>query len=166
MVHIIRRVEFCASHRLHNPNFPDAKNDAIYGKCNNPNGHGHNYVLEVTVGGRVDPQTGMVMDLKQLKALLEEVVVEKVDHKHLNLDVDFMEGVIPTAENIVVGLWGLVQPRLPRGCKLVEMKLWESENNIAVYHGDGAKLARHTKPAAKMQPRRARNAPERRRPPG
>ena len=148
MVLIIRRVEFCASHRLHNPNFPEAKNDEIYGKCNNPNGHGHNYVLEVTVGGSVDPQTGMVMDLKELKALLEEVVVEKVDHKHLNLDVDFMEGIIPTAENIVVGLWGLVQPRLPRGCKLVEMKLWESENNIAVYRGDGAKLVRQT-PAAR-----------------
>src|SRR5262245_6506509 len=99
MVSITRRVEFCASHRLFNPKFSDEKNDALYGRCNNPNGHGHNYVLEVTVAGEVDPETGMVMDLKELKKVLDREIIDRVDHKNLNMDVDFLKGVIPTAEN-------------------------------------------------------------------
>jgi 6-pyruvoyltetrahydropterin/6-carboxytetrahydropterin synthase len=144
MVYISRRVEFCASHRLHNPEFSDAENDAIYGLCNNPNGHGHNYRLEVTVRGRVDPQTGMVMDLKRLKQVLEDVIVARVDHKHLNLDVDFMAGVIPTAENIAVAFWQILEQSLDGSCELYEVRVWENENNVAFYRGEGAELARHT----------------------
>ena len=94
MIYITRRLEFCASHRLYNPEFSDEKNERIFGLCNNPNGHGHNYVLEVTVKGEVDPQTGMVLDLKALKKLINEEIINKVDHKNLNVDVDFLKEVI------------------------------------------------------------------------
>jgi 6-pyruvoyltetrahydropterin/6-carboxytetrahydropterin synthase len=144
MVYITRRVEFCASHRLYNPNFTDEENDALYGRCNNRNGHGHNYVLEVTVKGEVDAETGMVMDLKRLKTLLDEEIVARVDHMNLNLDVDFLQGVIPTAENIVVSFWQIIEDRLADSCQLHELRLWESENNMAFYRGEGAEIARHT----------------------
>lgn len=143
MLYITRKVEFCASHRLYNPLFSDEKNDEVYGKCNNPNGHGHNYVLEVTVKGRVDPDTGMVMDLKALKTLLDAEIIERVDHKNLNTDVDFLDGVIPTAENIVASFWEIIEARLPQGCALHELRLWESDNNLAFYRGEGAPIARH-----------------------
>lgn len=143
MIYISRKVEFCASHRLYNPEFSDEKNEATYGRCNNVNGHGHNYILEVTLRGSIDPDTGMVMDLKALKILLKDEILEKVDHKNLNVDVDFLEGVIPTAENIVASFWGILEDRLPRNCELFEMKLWESENNLAFYRGEGVEIARH-----------------------
>lgn len=148
MVYITRKVEFCASHRLHNPNFTNEKNDAVYGRCNNPSGHGHNYVLEVTVRGKVAPDTGMVMDLKELKKVLFEEIVDRVDHKNLNVDVDFMQGVIPTAENIVVSFWQILEKRLAGRCELFEIRLWESDNNIAFYRGEDAEITRHTAPAA------------------
>ncbi len=153
MVYITRRVEFCASHRLYNPTFTDEQNEALYGCCNNPNGHGHNYVLEVTVRGEVDPQTGMVMDLKRLKDLIEDEIVERVDHKNLNVDVDFLKGVIPTSENIVIEFWGLLTGKLPAGCELFELKLWESNNNIAYYRGERAHGADES-----LSRKRARNA--------
>lgn len=148
MIYITRRVEFSASHRLYNPNFSDEKNEAIYGKCNNANGHGHNYVLEVTLRGTIDPDTGMVMDLKALKTLLDEVIIDQVDHKHLNMDVDFLQGVIPTAENIVASFWKLLEPHLPSNCQLYEMKLWESESNMAMYRGEGVEIVRQDRAAA------------------
>lgn len=138
MLYISRKVEFCASHRLYNPTFSEEKNEALYGRCNNPNGHGHNYVLEVTLKGTVDADTGMVMDLKALKDLLEEEIIEKVDHKNLNVDVEFLAGVIPTAENVVASFWKILEPRLPGNCQLHEIRLWETENNIAFYRGEGA----------------------------
>ena len=146
MIYITRRMEFSASHRLHNPTFTDEKNDAIYGRCNNRNGHGHNYVLDVTLRGHVDPATGMVMDLKALKALLDEEIIDKVDHKHLNHDVNFLAGVIPTAENIVAMFWEILSPKLPANAALHELKLWESDNNVAYYRGEGATVARHSAP--------------------
>ncbi len=142
MIYITRKMEFSASHRLYNPNFSDEKNQTIYGKCNNLNGHGHNYLLEVTLRGSIEPDTGMVMDLKSLKTLLEDVIIDQVDHKHLNHDVDFLRGVIPTAENIVASFWNLLQPHLPANCELYEMKLWESENNMAMYRGEGVEIVR------------------------
>lgn len=142
LVYISRKVEFCASHRLHSPAFCEAENDKLYGRCNNPNGHGHNYVLEVTVSGPIQGDTGMVMDLKRLKDLLEEQIVERVDHKNLNIDVDFMQGVIPTAENMVVSFWNMLEPHLPEGVKLHEMRLWETDNNMALYRGEGAQIKR------------------------
>jgi 6-pyruvoyltetrahydropterin/6-carboxytetrahydropterin synthase len=130
MLSITRRVRFAASHRLHNPELSDEENARIFGRCNNPNGHGHNYVLEVTVGGEPDPQTGMIMDLGKLKDFLYETVVVEVDHKHLNADVEFLRGTIPTAEVIVSRIWDLIERKLPAG-KLLEVKLYETENNIA-----------------------------------
>lgn len=143
MIYISRKVEFCASHRLYNPEFSDDRNDATYGRCNNVNGHGHNYVLEVTLCGTIDPDTGMVMDLKALKTLLEKEILEKVDHKNLNVDVDFLSGIIPTAENIVASFWNLLEGRLPSNCRLFEMRLWESDNNLAFYRGEGVEIVRH-----------------------
>lgn len=143
MVYISRRAEFCASHRLHNPTLSDEENCRIYGLCNNPHGHGHNYQVEVTVRGSVDPMTGMVMDLKVLKDLMDEAIIDKMDHRHLNLDVEHMRGVIPTAENIAVALWEMMASRLPGNCELYEVRVWENERNVAFYRGEGAELVRH-----------------------
>ena len=134
MIYITRRLEFCASHRLYNPEFSDEKNETIFGLCNNPNGHGHNYVLEVTVKGEVDRQTGMVLDLKALTKLINEEIINKVDHKNLNVDVDFIKEVIPTAENIAIHFWNILEPKIESG-ELHEVKLFESERNYVVYHG-------------------------------
>ncbi len=133
-IYITRRLEFCASHRLFNPAFSDEKNEATFGLCNNPNGHGHNYVLEVTVKGEVDPETGMVLDLKVLKKLINEEIIDKVDHKNLNVDVDFLKNVIPTAENIAIRFWNIIEPKIENGT-LHEVKLYESERNFVIYQG-------------------------------
>jgi len=135
MVYVTRRSHFCASHRLHNPDWPAEKNIAIFGKCNNPNGHGHNYEIEVTVAGSPPEDTGMVIDLKVLADIIEEEVVEKVDHRHLNHDVDFMRGIIPTAENIAIAFWRILASRI-HGGRLYSIKLFESENNFVEYRGE------------------------------
>ena len=142
MIYLSRTVDFCASHRLHSPVLSDEENTQLYGRCNNPNGHGHNYRLEVTVGGTIDAKTGMVMDLKALKDLLMQEIVDRVDHKNLNVDVDFLRGVIPTAENIVICFWDLVKTRLPENCQLIEMRLWETDQNVAIYRGEGDEVHR------------------------
>ncbi|MEE9258884.1 MAG: 6-carboxytetrahydropterin synthase [Nitrospinaceae bacterium] len=134
MIYITRKLEFCASHRLFNPKFSDEENQATFGLCNNPNGHGHNYTLEVTVSGEVDPETGMVFDLKSLKKLISREIIDKVDHKNLNVDVDFLSGIIPTAENIAIRFWDLLEPKIENGT-LHELKLYESERNFVVYKG-------------------------------
>jgi 6-pyruvoyltetrahydropterin/6-carboxytetrahydropterin synthase len=147
MLYITRKVEFCASHRLCNPNFSDEQNAAVYGRCSNPHGHGHNYTMEVTIKGRPDPNTGMIIDLKDLKKVIHEVIIEKVDHKNLNVDVDFLQGVIPTTENLVVVFWEILAGALPPHCQLHEIRLWETENNVAYYRGEGAEIVRHSAPA-------------------
>lgn len=134
MIYITRRLEFCASHRLFNPKFSDKENEDVFGLCNNPNGHGHNYVLEVTVKGDIDPDTGMVLDLKTLKKLINREIIDKVDHKNFNMDVDFMEGVIPTAENIAIKFWNILESKMDNAT-LHELKLYESERNYVVYQG-------------------------------
>ncbi|MBZ0178769.1 MAG: 6-carboxytetrahydropterin synthase [Melioribacteraceae bacterium] len=134
MVYVTRREVFSASHRLYNPNFSDEQNDKIFGKCNNPNGHGHNYVIEVIVAGEIDPKTGYLIDLKRLKRIIIENVISKVDHKHLNSDVEFMRDVIPTAENIAVKCWEQLVDKMPNG-KLYSVKIYETENNYAEYKG-------------------------------
>jgi 6-pyruvoyltetrahydropterin/6-carboxytetrahydropterin synthase len=130
MLSVTRRVKFCAAHRLYNPEFSDEENDRTFGICNNPAGHGHNYVLEVTVGGQADPRTGMIIDLKRLKDLLEREITSKLDHKNLNVDVEFMRGCVPTAEMLATRIWDLIEKKLPAG-KLLEVKVYESEDNIA-----------------------------------
>lgn len=134
MIYVTRREVFSASHRLFNPNFSNEENDRLFGKCNNLNGHGHNYILEVIVAGEVDPNTGYVIDLKVLKEIIKENVISKVDHKNLNLDVDFLKGKIPTAENIAIGIWNQLVDKLPAG-KLYSIRLYETENNYVEYKG-------------------------------
>ena len=134
MIFITRKIEFSAGHRLFNPNFSDEQNKATFGLCNNPNGHGHNYVLEVTLSGEVCDDTGMVFDLKELKKLTQREIIDKVDHKNLNVDVDYLKGIIPTAENLAIKFWEILEPKITKG-RLYEIKLYESERNYVVYRG-------------------------------
>lgn len=135
MLYLTRKFSFSAAHRLFNPNFSDEENERIYDKCNNPNWHGHNYVLEVTIKGKVDPRTGYVIDLKNLKKIINDEIINKVDHKNLNLDVDFLQGVIPTLENLVVAFWNFLKPRIMDG-ELFKIKLYETDNNYIEYFGE------------------------------
>lgn len=135
MVYLTRRATFSASHRLWSTYLTDAENYAIYDKCANPHGHGHNYTLEVTVRGWPDAQTGMVLNLTDLKQAINEAVLNWVDHKHLNHDVPWLEGVIPTTEILVVKFWQRLEAVLPAGL-LYEVKLHETENNSACYRGE------------------------------
>ncbi len=128
-------MKFSASHRLHNPNFSDEKNEAVFDKCNNFHGHGHNYTMEVTVEGAPDPQTGYIIDLKLLKNIIRDEIINKVDHKHLNFDVDFLNGIIPTVENLSIIFWKLLEPKLPSG-KLYKIKLYETESSFVEYFGE------------------------------
>ncbi len=132
--YVTRRMTFSAGHRLHNDALSAEENRAIYGKCNNPNGHGHNFVVEVTVAGEIDPRTGMVFNLRDLKAVMAEVIEQGLDHKNLNLDVPAFKGVIPTAENIAAVLWASLSERLPKDA-LHEVRLIETENNFVSYRG-------------------------------
>ncbi len=135
MVLVTRKVHFSASHRLYNPDLSDEQNEKIFGICNNPMGHGHNYELEVTVRGEIAPATGMVIDLKQLHEILRREIIDRVDHKHLNYDVDFLQGVVPTAENLAQKFWTILQNKITTG-ELYEIKLFESANNFVTYRGD------------------------------
>ncbi len=134
MIFVTRREVFSASHRLYNPALSEEENIAIYDKCANFHGHGHNYILEVIVAGEIDPKTGYLIDLKILKDIIREHIIKKVDHKHFNFDVPFMEGVIPTAENIAIGIWNELVDKIPSG-KLYSVKLYETENNYVEYKG-------------------------------
>ena len=135
IVEITRRGEFCASHRLFNPDFSDERNREIYGKCENPNGHGHNYTVDVTLRGAVDPKTAMVMDLKYVKDVLRREVIDHLDHRHLNHDVDFLEGMIPTAENLAVAIFQRLEPPFPAGF-LYRVRLWETPRNWVDFYGN------------------------------
>ncbi len=142
MLYITRRAGFSAAHRLYNPTFSDQQNQEVFDKCNNPNGHGHNYVLEVTVKGQPDPETGYVMDLKELGRVVDRYVVDRVDHKHLNHDVEELRGVIPTAENIAVIFWGLLEQHITGG-RLHSIRLYESDNNFVEYFGEPVDIPRY-----------------------
>jgi 6-pyruvoyltetrahydropterin/6-carboxytetrahydropterin synthase len=133
-VTVTRRLRFNAAHRVHNPALSDEENAAIFGKCNNPNWHGHNYILDVSVEGDIDERTGYVLDLSALKQLVERQIVDKVDHRNFNLDVDFMRGVIPTSENIIIAFWRLLADRVSPA-RLTRLVLWETENNYVEYTG-------------------------------
>jgi 6-pyruvoyltetrahydropterin/6-carboxytetrahydropterin synthase len=126
---------FNAAHRVHNPELSDLENARLFGKCNNPNWHGHNYVLEVSVRGPVEERTGYVMDLAHLREVVGREIIEKVDHRNLNLDVDFMRGVIPTTENLAVACWRILAPAIAPA-QLQRIRLWESENNMVEYAGE------------------------------
>jgi 6-pyruvoyltetrahydropterin/6-carboxytetrahydropterin synthase len=135
-MYIIRKkFQFSAAHRLSSPGLSDEENRRIYGKCTAPNFHGHNYTLEVAVSGEVDPRTGMVINFEDLKSIVQEEIVSQLDHKNLNLDVDFLKGEITTSENIARLIWQKLKPRF-RDVRLVEISLAETGDNIAVYRGD------------------------------
>jgi 6-pyruvoyltetrahydropterin/6-carboxytetrahydropterin synthase len=133
-VTVTRRLRFNAAHRIHNPELSDAENTALFGKCNNPNWHGHNYVLEVSVSGEIDARSGYVVDLGTVRDIVEREVITPMDHRNLNLEVEFMRGVNPTSENIVVQCWRVLEPRLAPA-RLTRLRLWETENNYVEYEG-------------------------------
>lgn len=134
-VYVTRKTHFNAAHRLHNPEKSDAWNRETFGPCNSPHFHGHNYNMEVVVAGEPDPERGYVIDLSDLKRIIQERVIDRVDHKNLNLDVDFMDGVMPSTENFVVAIWEQLEGHLPSG-RLHEIRLYETERNMAAYRGE------------------------------
>jgi 6-pyruvoyltetrahydropterin/6-carboxytetrahydropterin synthase len=137
-VHITRQVHFNAAHRLCNPARSLAWNRRQYGLCANPNWHGHNYVLEVTVKGRPNPETGFVIDLAGLKRILHDAVVGPCDHRNLNTEVAFLHGTIPTTENLVIAFWREIEPHLPPAATLHRVRLYETPRNFADYYGPDA----------------------------
>ena len=132
-VTVTRRLHFSAAHRVHNPALSDDENRRLYGKCNNPNWHGHNYILDVSVRGAVE-STGYVIDLSRVRDVTQQAVIEKVDHRNLNLEVDFLKGVIPTTENLVVAIWRTLEPAL-KPAQLTKLVRWETVNNYVEYDG-------------------------------
>ena len=131
---VCRRETFNAAHRLFNPEWSDEKNMEVFGKCSNPNYHGHNYVLETWIEGPVNTETGYVIDLKILKQLIRDEVCERFDHRNLNLDCDEFKTLKPSAENIALVIWNILRPKVDRSLNLM-VRLWETENNIVEYDG-------------------------------
>ena len=134
-VTVTRRLHFNAAHRVHNPALSEDENQRLFGRCNNPNWHGHNYILDVSVEGDIDAETGYVVDLAKLKEIVEREIVSVVDHRNLNLDVPFMADVIPTSENIVVAFWRRLESRVAPS-RLTRIVLWETDNNYVEYRGE------------------------------
>lgn len=132
---VTARLGFSAAHRLNNPARDAEWNRRTYDKCDNPRGHGHNYVMEVSVEGKTDPETGMVIDLKKLKDIMRARVIDRVDHTNLNEDVDFLRGVIPTAENLAIAFWRELAPAISEG-RLCQIVLHETERNSVTYRGE------------------------------
>ena len=135
MVYLTRKAEFSASHFYHNPAFTPAENQRIFGKCNNPNGHGHNYTLEVTVKGNVNPRSGFVVDLKDLKDIMNREVLDVLDHRFLNKEVAEFANQIPTTENIAINIWQRLQPRL-QAAQLHRVRVYETPDLFVDYYGE------------------------------
>lgn len=137
MIYLTRKVEFAASHFYHNPELSPEENARLFGKCNNANGHGHNYLLEVTVKGEPDAVTGMVIDLKDLKELINREVMDTLDHRFLNHEVPAFAHRIPTSENIAVEVWRMLDGKLPSGA-LHRVRLYETHDLFVDYYGEVA----------------------------
>jgi 6-pyruvoyltetrahydropterin/6-carboxytetrahydropterin synthase len=136
MIYITRRERFNAAHRLYKKEYSDAENLEVFGKCSNPNWHGHNYELFVTVKGEVNPETGFLVNLKALSTLIRKNVIEKIDHKNINLEVDFMQGKMASTENLAIAIWDQLKEEVNRlGAMLHCVKVYESENNFVEYFG-------------------------------
>lgn len=131
-ISVCRKEQFNAAHRLYNPAWPDEKNEAVFGKCNNPNFHGHNYELVVRIIGEPDPETGYVYDLKKLKEVIRESVIKRFDHKNLNLDTEEFRNVNPTAENIAVAIYNILRDRIEDNYE-IKITLYETERNFVEY---------------------------------
>ena len=138
MVYVSRKEHFNAAHKLYNPNWSEEKNKEVFGPCANANWHGHNFELIVTVKGQPDPETGFVVDLKKLSTLVRELVIDKLDHKNLNLDVDFLQGKMASCEVLVMEIWNILAPAVKtitnRG-ELHSLKLYETPRNFVEYFG-------------------------------
>lgn len=135
-VRVTRRMHFSAAHRLHREDWSTEENRRVFGACSNPHWHGHNYELEVTVEGEVDPETGFVMNLKELRDRVEDLVVADVDHRNLNLEVEWLEGTNPSTENLVVAIWDRLAGALPDGVELDRLVLRETPRNYVEYTGE------------------------------
>ncbi len=135
MVYITRIEHFNAAHRLFNPSWSKEQNEAVFGKCANENWHGHNFELHVTIKGLPDPDTGFVYDVKKLSIIIQEHVIEKLDHKNLNMDVDFMKGKLCSIENLITGIWNQLSPNLPENVTLHSLKLYETPRIYVEYFG-------------------------------
>lgn len=137
LVYLTRRERFNAAHRMFRPEWTDEKNAEVFGKCSNPLWHGHNYTLYVTVKGELSQETGCLVNLSQLSNIIRNEIIEKFDHKNINLEVDFMKGKIVSSENIAIGIWKQLEPSIEKlGIKLHKVKLEETENNFVEYYGN------------------------------
>jgi 6-pyruvoyltetrahydropterin/6-carboxytetrahydropterin synthase len=135
-VFLTRRERFNAAHRMFRPAWSDEKNLEVYGKCSNPNWHGHNYTLYVTVTGELDPENGYLVNLKTISSIINQYIIEKVDHKNINLEVDFMQNRIPSSENLAIAIWEQLEPHIRAlGVDLYCVKIEETENNFVEYFG-------------------------------
>ena len=136
MIYLTRRERFSAAHRMYKQSWSDKENFEVFGKCSNPNWHGHNYVLFVTVKGEISKEHGFVMNMNILKSIIREKIIEKIDHRNINLDVDFMKGMIATTENLAVAIWNELNPVIEKaGAKLHCIRIEETENNSIEYYG-------------------------------
>lgn len=136
ILYISRKAHFNAAHQLWIPSLSEEENFEMFGKCANPNFHGHNFDLYVSVKGSPDPKTGLVMDLKVLKKIINEQVVDQLDHQNLNIDVPWLAGIMPSIENIAVAMWQRIEPHLPESVSLHKVTLWETQNNFVEYYGE------------------------------
>lgn len=136
MVYLTRSEHFNAAHKLYNPNWSLEQNEAVFGKCANENWHGHNYELLVTIKGKPDPDTGFVFDVKRLSLIIRDHIIEKLDHRNLNLDVDFMRGKMCSTENLAIAIWQQLQPHLPQDVQLHCIKLYETPRIYVEYFGE------------------------------
>ena len=136
MVYITRKERFSAAHRLYNPAWTKEKNYEVYGKCSNPNWHGHNYELWVTIKGEINPELGYLVDLKNLSTIIKDFVIDKADHKNLNLEVEFMHGRIISTENLAIAIWEQIEPQIKKlNVSLHSVRVQETDNNYAEYLG-------------------------------
>lgn len=136
MVYLTRLEHFNAAHKLYNPTWSKERNDEVFGVCANENWHGHNFDLYITIKGEVDPDTGFLMDVKKLSKLVQEKVIKKLDHKNLNLDVDFLQGKMCSTENLAMGIWEQLEPHIPPHVKLHCIKLYETARIYVEYFGE------------------------------
>ncbi|MCD6201593.1 MAG: 6-carboxytetrahydropterin synthase [Bacteroidales bacterium] len=137
MIYLTRRERFNAAHRMYREEWSDEKNYEVFGKCSNPNWHGHNYELFVTVRGKPDPHTGLLINLKEVSRIIREYVIDRLDHKNINLEVDFMQGKIASTENLATAIWDVLEPHFKSlGVALHTIQIKESENNIVKYQKD------------------------------
>lgn len=138
MVYLTRIEHFNAAHQLYNPNWSKEKNVEVFGKCCNENWHGHNFELHVTIKGNPDPDTGFIFDAKKLGSVIQDSIIEKLDHRNLNLDVDFMAGKLCSIENLIIGIWNELEKALPSAAKLYRLKLVETAKIYVEYFGEKA----------------------------